>query len=180
MKLLKNYFTFVITFSLLMTFGCNSDKFEFIDTKIQFDSKIIFKSELSFITQHTYLIPPDSKEILRTTQKIRGTSLAKHLNKFELRLSHIAYEIELGKSMHVSDGQFEITSDNGDQIFGSYEGFGSLKDNRKELNLVFQILDGNGFYEGATGHLESQSHQASGHPNARSMNIKGVIKRMIH
>ena len=179
MKTLKNYFAFVITYGLLMSFGCNSDELETIDTKIQFDNRIIFKSELSFLTQHTYLIPPDSKEIIRTTQMIRGTSLSKHLNKFELSLSHIAYEIELGESMHVSDGQFEITCDNGDQIFGSYEGFGNLKDKRKELTLVFRILDGNGFYEGATGYLESQSHQASGHPNARSMNIKGVIKRLI-
>lgn len=173
MKSLFNIAKFILLFSL---FNCNPDA-ELPSPKIEFDKQIKFSTNVSIWNQPTILNHEFSNEKNKTYYSSAGVSTSKKLLNYQLEMSHIAIATEFGQSMRVVDGEFEILGEDGNAVYGIYEGYGDLSQNRVSLDLLLKITRGTGYYSNAKGYLRMKSIIYEPHAPALFLKVDGYIIR---
>lgn len=164
----------VISCILFSGFSLDSDA---IQSKIKFDYEVSFNCTLNFKKQFTNHNSDQSNDVSRTEFSPSSVCTSKNFDKFDLMMSHTAYKSEFGKSARIEEGTFEMTGNNGHQVFGTYEGYADLTRNPKDLILFFSIKGGTGYFHGAKGYLSARCRADAANPKLRKLKLKGTITR---
>jgi hypothetical protein len=145
--------------------------------KIEFEKQIKFSTNVSIWNQPTKLNHEFSNEKNKTYYSSAGVSSSKKLLNYQLEMSHVAIQIEFGKSVRVEDGEFEIMGKDGDTVFGIYSGYGDLSQKSINLDLILKITGGTGYYSDAQGYLKMKSKIYEPHSSALFFKLDGYIIR---
>ncbi len=174
---MKTSVKIVMLILLFSLFNCSNPDTETVKPEIVFDKQIKFFTTVSIWNQPTVINHEYANEKERTHYSSTGVSYAKKLTKYELEMSHIAYQILYSESIKIEDGKFEILGEEGDSIFGTYEGYGDPSQKTLSLDLLLSITGGTGFYENASGYFEMKTKVYEPHSSSLFFEVKGYIIR---
>jgi len=175
-KTMKTSLNILGLIALLTFFNCSSKKDD-PTPSIEFEKQIKLISTLSIWNQPTIVNSPNAKDIEKTHYSTTGVSYAMKLSKFRLEMSHVARETSLGASLSIQNGYFEILSEEGDSVFGSYEGLGDLAKEKLALEFILKVEGGNGYYANASGYIEMKTRVYEPHASALFFELDGFIIR---
>jgi len=159
----------------IILLSCDSSENDEPKPVINFGSDVKFASSVMFWHQPIIYNDERSKDVVRTELSTTGISQTKNLYNFELKMSHLAFKTEFGKSVKIDDGIFELYNEGGNKIYGVYEGYGSLSEVPKNVELLLKILGGTGHFAGAKGFLSGTSYQNGTYPGMRKLELEGTI-----
>lgn len=97
---------------------------------------------------------------------------------YDLVMSHISYNGSLGETVRMGEGTFAISGEDGQQIFGTYEGYVDHAKNRKDVLLFLCIKGGTGDYEGVKGYLSARCVPDGEYSGLKFLTLKGSIRRV--
>lgn len=104
-----------------------------------------------------------------------GTLDQAKILKISSRHTHLTYQ-KAPEEIQIEEGQFEYIFENGDILFGTYNGYGSYLGGDPHFSLKLNISGGVGNYKYATGNIEAIVNPD---PESRSSGLKldlsGVI-----
>ena len=146
-------------------------------SKIKFNYEIKFNCTINFRDQFSGNNMSQSQVEERTEFKASGYCESKNFNRFNIEMSHVNYVIETGDIARIGQGIFKMKGDDGDQLFGTYEGCADLTNNPQDMILFLTITGGAGYYEGATGYFRAICSPDGTDPHLRKLKLKGTIKR---
>ena len=95
--------------------------------------------------------------------------------KISSRHTHLTYQ-NTPKEIQIEEGQFEYIFENGDILFGTYNGYGSYLGGDPQVSLKLNISGGAGNYKDATGNIEAIVNPD---PESRSSGLKLELTGMI-
>ena len=98
--------------------------------------------------------------------------------KYELVMSYTSYNSSLGETVRMGEGTFAMSGDNGQQIFGTYEGYTDHTNGRKDVILFLCIKGGTGDYTGARGYLSAICVPDRKKSRLKYLTLKGSIRRV--
>ena len=148
-------------------------------SKIRFNFEVKFNCTLNFRDQFASDKVVQSNGESKTEFKASGVCEAKIFDRFELVISHINYLNETGEIARIGNGTFNMKGDDGDQLFGTYEGCADLTNNPQDMILFLTIIGGTGYYEGATGYFRAICSSDGTNSHLRKLKLKGMIKREV-
>lgn len=157
--------------------SCDSSDTDAPKPAINFESEIKFSSAVIFWHQPMVYNDEQANDMFRTELSAIGNSETKYLYNFELKMSHLALKTEFGKSVKIDDGIFELCNESGNKIYGVYEGYGSISEGPKNMELLLQIMGGTGQFYGIRGFLSGTSYQDCTYTGMRKMELNGTIVR---
>lgn len=118
----------------------------------------------------------------RTESELKESFIFGHGNldsngllKISSRHTHFTYRIS-DKEFQVKEGQFEYLFEDGDILFGTYNGYGSLIEGDPYFTLNLNISGGIGNYKNAAGNIEAIiSPDPESKSSGLKVNVSGVI-----
>ena len=174
MKKMKNLAVVLVLFCFAL-FSCDAEEEVSPQPTFSFENRVPFSTTVSMWKQDHQYNDEQSNDLQLTEFSFYGVSKTKNLYNFQMKMNHVANKIEFGNSVKISDGNFEISGENGDMIFGTFEGYGSIAKANQETKYLFIIKGGQGDFYNATGNMSATSQRQN--PAVLEFDFKGTIIR---
>jgi len=119
--------------------------------------------------------PVAYEPILLLNVQYEGQGTSNLMSNITIESSHIEEVFEDQSDFRIEQGQFELRSENGDMIYGSYQGHGLKNPSRAQLEWSLQIEGGTGRFSTASGTLLLSADDHNPTDNTMQAKISGKI-----
>jgi hypothetical protein len=106
-----------------------------------------------------------------------GNSNAPRLKEISLECSYnlTVMDAIFDNQIHLKNGGFRIFDDGINAVYGTFQGCGGYCDDIFNVELLFEITGGEGYYQDATGIIRGKILRVPEYPKVLYMKIKGEI-----
>jgi hypothetical protein len=106
-----------------------------------------------------------------------GNSIAPRLEEISLECSYdlTVMDVKYDNQIHLKNGGFTISDDRINTIYGFFHGCGGYCDDIFNVELLFEITGGEGYYRDATGIIRGKIISVKEYPKILYLKIKGEI-----
>ncbi len=159
-------------------FGVILFKSNIFKENIRFDYDLKFTCNSSlwnqFAGNKSWLPDQQNKHELKTSLICTSNTFG----TYDLVMSHISFKSDFGETIRMGEGIFSLSGDNGQMIYGTYEGYVDHHKNRKDVMLFLSIKGGTGDYTGARGSLSAICVSDRKNSELKHLTLKGSVRRV--
>lgn len=174
MKTAINIVIITTMFTLLSSCNCNNDPIDPVYPK-GLITKI--SGEIYIDEYNPELLIGSKCENIQNCLFGTGNSIAPRLEEISLECSYdlTVMEAKYDNQIHLKNGGFRIYDDGINAIYGNFQGCGGYCNDIFNVELLFEITGGEGYYQEATGIIKGEIIRVPEYPQVLYMKINGEI-----
>ena len=174
MKTAINIVIIAVISAILSLSNCKDDPFNEVYTK---GSITEISGEIYIDEYNPELLNGSKCENIQNCLSGTGNSMAPRLEDISLECSYnlTVMDAKYDNQIHLKDGGFRIYGDGINVIYGKFQGCGGYCDDIFNVEILFEITGGEGYYRKATGVIRGKILSVPEYPEILYMKIKGEI-----